>query len=127
MRVVVLGASKKSHRYAFKAQQALMNNGYDVVPVSRRPQTVLGIRSLTSLREIPADLQPIHTVTVYVNSDNLEPMLDDLIQLSPQRVIFNPGAESQVAVDRLSQNGIESIEACTLVMLSLGTFEPRSA
>jgi hypothetical protein len=37
-------------------------------------------------------------------------------------VIFNPGTENQEFEEMLSNNGIEPIEACTLVMLRTGQY-----
>ncbi|MEN9372069.1 MAG: hypothetical protein RLZZ64_1144, partial [Bacteroidota bacterium] len=40
----------------------------------------------------------------------------------PKRIIFNPGAENPSLSEKARQNGIEATEACTLVMLSVGTY-----
>jgi uncharacterized protein len=46
-----------------------------------------------------------------------------LKQLKPRRVIFNPGIENPELARQLTQEGGgEPIEACTLVMLSIGNY-----
>ncbi|MFM8587875.1 MAG: CoA-binding protein, partial [Bacteroidota bacterium] len=40
----------------------------------------------------------------------------------PKRIIFNPGAENPAFAERAGAEGIQSIEACTLVMLSTAQY-----
>ena len=112
--VAILGASAKAHRYSHRAQLKLQQHGYDVIPVSRKAGDINGVPCLHSLAEIN---QPVDTVTLYVNPSILAEHLQELIRLKPRRVIFNPGTESDDLANKLAENGIEVIEACTLVML----------
>ena len=50
------------------------------------------------------------------------PVLDSLIEATPRRVIFNPGRECPEAKEKLEAAGIETEEACTLVLLRTGSF-----
>ena len=45
-----------------------------------------------------------------------------MIDLKPDRVIMNPGTESDEIEDRLTAKGIAVLKACTLVMLRTGQF-----
>jgi hypothetical protein len=45
-----------------------------------------------------------------------------VLQLNPERVIFNPGAENAEFEKMLKDKNIETVEACTLVMCSIGAF-----
>lgn len=117
--VVVLGASPKAHRYSHQAVVLLRDTGHRVTPVHPRAESVAGIPAVSGLAAVA---QPVHTVTLYVGPAHLEPVLPDLLDLAPTRVIFNPGSESVVAQRQLSLAGIEWLEACTLVMIRIGTF-----
>jgi hypothetical protein len=44
------------------------------------------------------------------------------LKIRPKRVIFNPGAENPDFYGLLEAEGIEVLEACTLVMLSMRTY-----
>jgi predicted CoA-binding protein len=116
MKVAILGASPKPERYSNKAQRMLVEHGHDVYPVSPSGQDVLGVAGFT---EVPGGMD---TVTLYLGEKHLLPMLDQLIDAAPRRVIFNPGTESEEAMNRLKKAGIEVEEACTLVLLSIGEF-----
>lgn len=118
--VVVLGASTKPERYSNKAQVLLSEHGYSVFPVSRTVNEIHGISSVTSLKDV---LESIDTVTVYLRPELLAAVLEELIALEPRRVIFNPGTESAELASRLHEAGIETTEACTLVLLNTDQFE----
>ena len=118
--VVILGASAKPDRYANRAQKALINAGYTVIPVSSQGISidgVAGVKNLTDIRE------KVDTVTIYVRPEILDTQLDSLLALNPRRVIFNPGTENPSAQAALRAAGIQVLEACTLVLLSIGQFE----
>jgi predicted CoA-binding protein len=117
--VVLLGASNKTDRYSYKALRMLLDYGYNVIPINPVLDNIESVPVKHSISEI---LQPVHTVTLYLNSSRLEPIIDEIISLKPRRVIFNPGTESPEAQKRMTANGIETIEACTLVLLRTGRF-----
>ncbi|MEP4079079.1 CoA-binding protein [Haloferula sp.] len=116
MKVAILGASPKPDRYSNKAQKMLMDHGHEVIPVSPGGGEVLGVEGLA---HVPSGMD---TVTLYVSPKHLLPMLEELVEAAPRRVIFNPGTESDEAMDRLKTAGIVVEEACTLVLLSVGEF-----
>ncbi|HVU84499.1 MAG TPA: CoA-binding protein, partial [Puia sp.] len=68
------------------------------------------------------DFPEVDTVTLYLNPRLQEQYYDYILSLHPKRIIFNPGAENP-ALERLAkENGIEPMEACTLVLLSTGQY-----
>ena len=117
--VVILGASDRPERYAYRAFQQLREHGHHVSLVHPRIQEIEGVAVVGSLKDVE---RPVDTVTLYVNPTILEPLVADLIALAPRRVIFNPGTESETAAEALKKAGIGSEEACTLVLLSTGAF-----
>lgn len=118
--VAILGASSHDWRYSYQAQALLMEMGYPVFPVSRDGHEVLGVKGFASLGAIP---DPVDTVTVYVRPEIFSTLVDDVVQLAPGRVIFNPGSESLLEMDRLREAGVHVVEACTLVLLRTAQFE----
>jgi uncharacterized protein len=87
--------------------------GHHVEAIGLRAGTTEGI----TIHKGKAELNDIHTVTLYMNPTNQEPYLDYIASLKPQRVIFNPGTENPKLQDKLTENGIDWEESCTLVML----------
>lgn len=117
--VVVLGASDKIDRYAFKALKMLIENGYSVFPVNPTIESIDGIAVYKSILDID---QKIHTVTIYMRPQRWSKHLQEIIRLKPVRVICNPGTESSELEKELKDNGIECMEACTLVLLRTNRF-----
>ena len=117
--VAIIGASHKPRRYAYQAQELLMGHQHTVFPISGNGREILGVPGYQSIADIG---QPIDTVTLYLNPQRHEPIFDDVLAARPRRIIFNPGTESNDLQRRYQEAGIETLEACTLVMLRTGQF-----
>ncbi len=118
-KTLVLGASTNVARYANIATHRLLSHGHEVELLGRRAGEVAGHSIKTLAGEVSPD---IHTVTVYLSEENQKAYEDFILDLKPRRVIFNPGAENPGLEEKLKFAGIESIEACTLVMLGTGQY-----
>jgi len=116
---LVLGASPKPDRYSHQAVKLLLEHGHRVIPLHPRAEEIAGVPVVHSLGEIA---EPIDTVSLYLRPARLRPILEDLIALRPGRVIFSPGTEDEESKERLRREGIEALEACTLVLLRTGQF-----
>ncbi len=119
MRVLLIGASKKSERYANMAMKRLFENKHEVVLFNPALSGIDGHPVVNTFAEIGPG---IDTVTIYVGNRHLEPMIDDIIACKPRRIISNPGTESALMRKKAQEAGIEYIEACTLVLLSTNQF-----
>ena len=117
--VVVLGATPKPDRYAFRAMQMLREYGHRALPVNPAFEEILGERCYKSISDVP---QPIDTITMYLGKPRSDPLIDALVAAKPRRIIMNPGAENDDLAEAAEANGIEVIEDCTLVMLGSGSF-----
>ena len=119
MKVAVIGASNKPHRYSYQAVLLLKENGHEVFPVHQRIEEIEGTRVYKSIQNIDDD---IDTVTMYVGGKISTLIGQDIIDKKPKRIVFNPGTENPDLENRANENGIEIINACTLVMLKTGHF-----
>jgi len=117
--VVVVGASDNPERYANMAVRLLKSHGYEVIPVNPELDEVEGIPVVHRLNQIR---KKVRTVTLYVGPSRSAGMAEDLIALSPGRVIFNPGTEVDILERKLRESGIDTVRACTLVLLNSGRF-----
>ena len=116
-KVLVVGASENPLRYSNKAIVKLKENNYKVFAFGNRPGKVMGIKISTEFPKIDMD-----TLTLYLNSKNQKQYYSNIINLNPKRIIFNPGAENEELSIIARQKGIKVMNACTLVMLSIGNF-----
>lgn len=117
-KTLVIGASTNPERYSNLAIHSLRSHHHDVVALAKRAGIVADVPIQT---EFPVS-DDIHTVTMYVGEKHQEEYYKLLLELKPERVIFNPGAENFELADMLEMNGVETIEGCTLVMLSTGQY-----
>ena len=117
--VVVLGASPKPERYSNQAVRTLVEHGHQVIPVHPLLKKIAGIPAVPSLTHIDG---AVNTLTLYVGPKRGKELLQEMIDLQPDRVIMNPGTESDEIEDRLTAKGIAVLRACTLVMLRTGQF-----
>ncbi len=118
MKTLVIGASDNPERYSYLAINRLRKFDHDVVAIGNR---VAKVGDVAIQKGLPA-LRDIDTVSLYLNPTNQIPYYEYLINIKPRRVIFNPGTENFELEKKLKENNIETIEACTLVMLSTGQF-----
>ena len=117
-KTVVMGATENPDRYANRATLSLLRHGHEVELVGLHDGQIAGRPIQTGQPE----LMDIDTVTLYVGPRNQPGLYDYIKSLKPRRVIFNPGAENPAFEKDLQEAGIEPVEACTLVMLSVGTY-----
>ncbi|PKP49199.1 MAG: CoA-binding protein [Bacteroidetes bacterium HGW-Bacteroidetes-12] len=118
-KTLILGASSNPERYSYKATLKLAQNGHEVIPVGLREGKIESHQILTNMPIV----EGIDTVTMYVGAKN-QPVYYDYIlnQIKPKRIVFNPGAENAELVKLANEKGIATEEACTLVLLSLGSY-----
>jgi len=119
MTTAILGASDKPDRYSHRALTMLREHGHKVIPVHPTLTEIEGIVVIPSLGEIA---EPVDTLTLYLRPEIAGPLADQMINLAPRRVIFNPGTESVSLAELLRTSGIETENACTLVLLQSGQF-----
>jgi len=117
-KTVVLGASENPQRYSHLAVKSLLRHGEEVVAVGMKEGEIDGVKILSGK---PA-IENVDTITMYVGPANQKDWYNYILSLKPKRIIFNPGAENPELEKLAEANGIEVVEACTLVMLSIGNY-----
>lgn len=119
MNVAILGASANPDRFSHAAMHKLLAGGHHPLLVNPNEKEIDGLPVYARLSALP--VIP-HTITMYLSPGNSANLAGEIIRSKAKRVIFNPGSENPALAAQLSANGIETVEACTLVMLAAGTF-----
>lgn len=117
-KTLVIGASENPARYSYKAIIKLQQHAHPVVAIGLREGAVNGL----NFGKEKTIFEDIHTITLYINPTIQEQYYDYILSLKPQRVIFNPGTENEAFERLLQYNKIETLQACTLVMLATGQY-----
>ena len=117
---LVLGASLKPQRHSNMAINMLRDYGHPVLALGLREGQVADVEVEKDRAAIAGE--DVHTVTLYMNAYRQDEFQDFILDLNPERIIFNPGAENRELLEKAEERGIVAMEACTLVMLSIGRY-----
>ena len=117
-KTLVLGATPNPARYAYLATMRLQRYGHEVIPLGIRDGNIEGLE----IQKGKPAIEGVDTVTLYLNAQRQRDYYDYIFSLHPRRIIFNPGAENPELSRLAKEKGIETVEGCTLVMLSIGAF-----
>jgi predicted CoA-binding protein len=106
--VVVLGASPKRQRHSNETIRTLLQYGHRVIPVHPLIRVIEGLPVAKKLGQIKEN---VNTLTLYVNPERGIKLVKDMVDLGPDRVIMNPGAESHEMEEHLLGHGIQVLRA----------------
>ncbi len=117
-KTLVLGASDNPARYSYLAIQRLRSHDHPVAAIGKKHTWVADVEIITEKNKF----ENIDTITLYRNPLHQKEYYNYIVSLNPKRIIFNPGAENEELSKLARENGIQPLEACTLVMLSTGQY-----
>ena len=115
---LVIGASENPDRYAYKAVTMLQEHGFKLIAFGLKPGCIGNILIQTTF---PKETE-IDTVTLYVGPERQTALIPEIIALKPRRIIFNPGTENPDFIKLAQDADIETVIACTLVLLATESY-----
>lgn len=107
----VIGDVGNDKKYAYKILNKLKENEYNVVGVSLKG----GENIFKSLSEVPYNIE---VIDLCINPIKGIEFIKEAKALEINKVLIQPGAESEEILNFCKENGICSIEGCALVELS---------
>ena len=107
----VVGDVGNEKKYAYKILNKLNEKGYNVVGVSLKG----GENIFKSLSEVPYNIE---VIDLCINPIKGIEFIKEAKALEINKVLIQPGAESEEVLNFCKENGICSIEGCALVELS---------
>src|SRR5690349_4849675 len=114
-KTVIIGASPNPSRYAYLAAGMLTEYKHEIVPVGIKKGELFG-QQIRDIRQKPV-IDNVDTVTLYIGPQHQGEWYDYILSLKPKRIIFNPGTENEEFEQRAEAEGVEALQACTLVLL----------
>jgi predicted CoA-binding protein len=102
-RVAVVGLSPKPYRDSNGIARFLIEQGYDVVPVYPREETILGRQVYRRVQDIPGGVE---LVDVFRRSEELEPVADDAVRAGAPAIWFQLGCVNESAAARAAAAGL---------------------
>lgn len=117
-KTLIIGATNNPERYAYKAAMRLVEKGHQIINIGIKSGEVAD-QPIQTPNEIFKD---IDTITLYLGPQHQKEYYDYILQTKPKRIIFNPGTENPELEAMASAKGIQTTEACTLVLLATGQY-----
>ena len=112
----VVGASSRRHKYGNKVLRCYQQNGRRAIPVNPREEAIEGVRCVTNVLDLPADVKSISIITPPAITERV---VEEAARKGIENVWMQPGAESQQAIAACEAAGINVIAdgSCVLVVL----------
>lgn len=115
-KVLVVGASPNPERYSNMLIRRLLRAGHTAYPITPKNGPIEGLAVYRDLAAAPRDAD---VLSLYVNAEVSSRMKDAILEAGVPKVVFNPGAENPTLREELRQKGVDTVEACSLVLLSM--------
>jgi len=112
----VVGASADRAKYGNKVLRAYLQNDRQVYPVNPNSEEVEGLATFPDLASLP---QPVHGISVITKPVVTESLVEQAAELGIKNIWMQPGAESENAVQRAEQLGMNTIAGGPCVLVTL--------
>jgi uncharacterized protein len=116
-RVAVVGASSDRSKFGNKVLRCYQQAGRDAVPVHPKEARVEGVDAYPSLSAIPDGVGAVSIITPPAVT---EKVVEEAGRLGIRHVWMQPGAESETAVRRAQELGMNVIAGGPCVLVDLG-------
>tara|TARA_B100001123_G_scaffold364674_1_gene423191 strand:- start:2553 stop:2924 length:372 start_codon:yes stop_codon:yes gene_type:complete len=110
--VAVVGASTDREKFGNKALRAYIAEGYKVIPINPKQIEVEGLKSYSSVLNVPCQ---IDIATVYVQPHVALNLLSDFSEKGIAEIWINPGAESKELLAVAKSKDLNVILACSII------------
>jgi predicted CoA-binding protein/signal transduction histidine kinase len=104
--VAVVGFSSRPEKPAHSVPVYLQQNGYRIIPVNPNLQEILGEKAYPDLLSIP---EPVDVVLVFRPSEEVQPVVEQAIQIKARAVWMQEGITNAHAADLARQAGLDVV------------------
>ena len=120
-KTLVIGASEKPDRYSNKLVRLLQQMDIPHLALGYKEGKIGSTQILTNLTE--DEQASIDTISLYLNPKRQEEYYSLILQINPDRIIYNPGTENPTLMDLAKNHNINNEIACSLVLLRTGQWK----
>ena len=112
----VVGASRDRAKYGNKVLRAYQQTGRPVYPINPGADELEGLPAYADLSSLP---EPVHGISIITPPPLTEAVVEEAGKLGIKHIWMQPGAESEAAVSRAEELGMNVISggACVLVVM----------
>ena len=101
-RIAVIGLSDKPDRTSYMVSEAMQKNGYEIIPVNPSVEEVLGVKAVSSLKEIDGH---IDIVNVFRRSEFLPEIAREFAEIDANIFWAQLGVVNEEAYEFLKEKG----------------------
>ena len=101
-RIAVVGLSDKPDRTSYMVSKAMQDAGYEIIPVNPTADTILGVKSVSSLKEIEGH---VDIVNVFRRSEFLFDVAKEFVEIDADIFWAQLGLENEEAYQFLKEKG----------------------
>ena len=111
--IAVVGLSPKPHRDSHEVAKYLQGNGYRIIPVYPRADSILGEKVYPDLKSIPDE---VDVVDIFRKSQDVPPVVDEAIEIGAKAVWMQLGVVHEEAAAKARDAGLGVVmDRCMLV------------
>ena len=113
MKIAIIGASNRRHKYGNKAVRAYQQRGDEVFPINPAQGEIEGLPAYRSVLDVP---DAIDIASFYVSPGVGLQVIEEVAQKGIKKVLLNPGAESTELLQRCEELGLDATVACSIIL-----------
>ena len=112
--IVIVGLSPKEHRASNQVAKYMQENGYKIIPVYPREETILGEKVYRSLDEIDFD---VDIVDIFRKGEDTPPIVEKAVKLKGIKCVFlQEGVKNEKSKEIANNAGVYYVEdSCIMV------------
>ena len=115
-RFAVVGVSKNRSKYGNKVLRAYQQNDLTVYPINPRAEEVEGLTCYPNLATLP---EAVHGVSIITPPTVTEKLIEEVEAAGIRHIWMQPGAESDLAVERAESLGLNVIAGGPCILVTL--------
>ena len=105
--IAIVGLSSEQDRPSNRVGKYLQSNGYRIIPVNPREQSVLGEKCYPDLLTIP---EKVDAVDIFRRSDSVPPIVEEAIKIGAQAVWMQEGVINEEAAQKAARAGLKVVQ-----------------
>ena len=113
----VVGASINKEKFGNKVLCCYIKHNKPVVPVNPVESTIEGLACVKNVADLPNDVKSISVITPPVITEKI---VDEAIKKDIPNIWMQPGAQSELAIQKCKNHGINVIADGSCILVELG-------
>jgi predicted CoA-binding protein len=111
--IALVGASRNPKKFGYAAFKELKEKGMKIIPVNPVADEIMGVKSYTSVKMLPPEVQ---SIIVFTKKAQTASVIRDAKEKGIKQIWIQQMADSKEAMDELKDSGINCITGECILM-----------